>query len=263
MIRNENRVEISRSPADVFAFVADLCNEPKYVPNVVETEKISDGPCGVGSKYREVTRVMFGRNAVATYEITQYDPPTTFAFRGTSGRSTFRGRWVIEATDGGSLAKFTAEAKLAWPMKYMERVIRGSVAATFAVMGRNLERMLRPVPEAGKKTRKVAAAATADASVDAAKSARTVPAKRRREPGAATTTPSRTQTPGKRQSQGQSRLQRGGVDQSAGTPPAAKRSTRKRGPSAPRKPSSSPNEDSTPTNDDTSSTTGSADQTTG
>src|SRR5215469_3397041 len=148
MIRNENRVELNRPPKDVFKFIADLANEPRYVPNVLETEKVSDGPVGVGTKYREVTRVMLGRKAVATYEVTQYDPPTTFAFRGTSGRSRFRGKWVLEANaEGGTSAKFTAEAQLAWPTKYLERFVRGSVAATFAMMGRNLKLVLTAPPE--------------------------------------------------------------------------------------------------------------------
>ena len=214
MLRNENRIEVNRPPAEVFKFIADLCNEPRYVPNVIETEKISDGPAGVGSKYREVTRVMFGRKAVSTYEVTQYDAPTTFAFRGTSGRSTFRGRWVLEATDEGTLARFTAEAQLAWPMKYMERVVRSSVAATFAVMGRNLKLVLTAPPESKKK----AAAA-----------------KRQNATAAASGSAKKPQGAAKRQSQGQPRPQGSARTPSAG-PATAKRSTRARKPDAAKKP---------------------------
>jgi hypothetical protein len=240
MLRNEHRVEINRSPEDVFAYVADLCNEPNYVPNVLETEKISDGPCAVGSKYREVTRVMFGRKAVATYEITQYDPPQTFAFRGTSGRSKFRGRWNIEATDDGTLAKFTAEAKLAWPMKYMERVIRGSVAATFAVMTRNLKRALQEPAE--QKAAAGAAARGDQRGPSVAKSTTPKPATGKRQSGARGTSatqparaaqpasgaPSATQTPAKSPAQGRTRS--GASGQQSTSKPAAKRSSRSRKP---------------------------------
>ena len=238
MLRNENRVEINRPPAEVFKFISDLCNEPRYVPNVLETKKISDGPAGVGAKYREVTRVMFGRKAVATYEITQYDAPTTFAFRGTSGRSTFRGRWVIEATDDGSLAKFTAEAKLAWPMRYMERFVRGSVAATFAVMGRNLKLVLTAPPEPKRRSATKATAAR-DGGPGDRKAAAGTPAKRQGG-GGARKSAAAAQPDAKRQMPSRNRAQNNGPTQSA-SPGAAKRSGGSRKPNAGRKPNPAQN----------------------
>lgn len=234
MLRNENRVEINRPPAEVFKFIADLCNEPRYVPNVLETKKISDGPAGVGAKYREVTRVMFGRKAVATYEITQYDPPTTFAFRGTSGRSSFRGRWIIEATDDGSLAKFTAEAKLAWPMRYMERFVRGSVAATFAVMGRNLKLVLTAPPPSKRRGATKAGAASAAGDGKAAPAA---PVKRQGG-GAARKSPTTAQPNAKRPTPSRSRGPSNGPTQSPG---AAKRSGSSGKPNSARKPNPAQN----------------------
>lgn len=230
MLRNENRVEINRPPAEVFKFISDLCNEPRYVPNVLETERISDGPAGVGAKYREVTRVMFGRKAVATYEITQYDPPTTFAFRGTSGRSRFRGRWVIEATDEGSLAKFTAEAQLAWPMKYMERVVRSSVSATFAIMGRNLKLVLT-APPVSKKRGASKATATPGGGARDRKSVAATPAKRQGAAGGARKSPAKAQPAAKRQAPAQGRAQGDGPAPGP-SPRAAKRSSRSRKPNA-------------------------------
>ena len=229
MLRNENRVEINRPPAEVFTFISDLCNEPRYVPNVLETEKISDGPVAVGSKYREVTRVMFGRKAVATYEVTQYDPPSTFAFRGTSGRSKFRGRWVIEATDDGSLARFTAEAQLAWPTKYLERFVRSSVSATFAVMGRNLKLVLTAPPVSKRRGAQKAAGPGRGASDSKAVAAAPV----KRQGGAARKGPATTQPATKRQTPGRGRTQSNGPSQ--GASPGAKRSGGSRKPNA-RKP---------------------------
>lgn len=233
MLRNENRVEINRPPAEVFKFIADLCNEPRYVPNVLETEKISDGPTGVGTKYREVTRVMLGRRAVATYEITQYDPPTTFAFRGTSGRSKFRGKWVLEATDDGTLAKFSAEAQLAWPTKYLERFVRGSVAATFAIMGRNLKLVLTAPPESRKRGATGKTAATTQAGGDS-KAAAPAPATRQGAGGTARKSPAKAQTAAKRQTPAQGRRE-SGPGQSAGGA-GAKRAGRSRKPSPAKKP---------------------------
>ncbi|MBV8529018.1 MAG: SRPBCC family protein [Candidatus Dormibacteraeota bacterium] len=234
MLRNENRVEINRPPAEVFKFIAELSNEPRYVPNVLESEKISDGPTGVGTKYREVTRVMLGRKAVATYEITQYDPPTTFAFRGTSGRSRFRGRWVLEATDGGTLAKFTAEAQLAWPTKYLERFVRGSVAATFAVMGRNLKLVLTAPPASKRRGAGAKAVDTTSAAAGDGAAAGSAAGKRQSAGGAPRRTPAKGQA-AKRQPQAQSRSQSNGPSQNAGAAPA-KRSSRSRKPSTAKKP---------------------------
>jgi hypothetical protein len=48
----ENAVEIARTPHDVFDFLADQGNEVLWNPDCVSMEKLTDGPVGVGTRFR-------------------------------------------------------------------------------------------------------------------------------------------------------------------------------------------------------------------
>jgi uncharacterized protein YndB with AHSA1/START domain len=53
----ENTVMIARPIEDVFAFLSDLENIPKWNYAIVETRKVSEGPVGVGTVYHQVRSV--------------------------------------------------------------------------------------------------------------------------------------------------------------------------------------------------------------
>ncbi len=53
-MRVEGDVVIDRPAQEVFDYVADECNEPKYNPRMSRAEKISPGPIGVGTRFRSV-----------------------------------------------------------------------------------------------------------------------------------------------------------------------------------------------------------------
>jgi Polyketide cyclase / dehydrase and lipid transport len=53
----ENTVIIRRPTAEVFAFLADFENVPRWNYAIVETHKVSQGPVGVGTVYQQVRSV--------------------------------------------------------------------------------------------------------------------------------------------------------------------------------------------------------------
>ena len=53
----ENTVMIARPIEDVFGFLSDLENIPKWNYAIVETRKVSKGPIGVGTTYQQVRSV--------------------------------------------------------------------------------------------------------------------------------------------------------------------------------------------------------------
>jgi carbon monoxide dehydrogenase subunit G len=66
---------IDRPIEEVFAFLADGENDPKFSPRVLEIEKTSEGPLGVGTTY--VSRVKDGGlKSDREFELTEFDPPT-------------------------------------------------------------------------------------------------------------------------------------------------------------------------------------------
>jgi uncharacterized protein YndB with AHSA1/START domain len=97
---------IRRSPEDVFDFCSDLRSELQWNPKVKYVEKLTDGPVGVGTRYR----ARWSNSGPTAVELTQFDPPrsweTTATARGMAIR--FQGT-VTDATPG---ARYTASLEL-------------------------------------------------------------------------------------------------------------------------------------------------------
>ena len=56
MISMETRIEIGRPAADVFAFVSDQTNAPRWQSGLDEVHRLTPGPIGVGSEHSFVRR---------------------------------------------------------------------------------------------------------------------------------------------------------------------------------------------------------------
>ncbi|WP_042415349.1 SRPBCC family protein [Streptacidiphilus anmyonensis] len=69
----EATVEIDRPIEEVFAFLADGRNDPKFSPRVQEIEKTTDGPTSVGTVYRSTVKDA-GMKSHREFKITAFDP---------------------------------------------------------------------------------------------------------------------------------------------------------------------------------------------
>lgn len=81
-------------PDQVFAALTDLDQAPQWMPNLRAIEKLTEGPFGQGTRFRE-TRQMFGHDATELYEVSRFDPPRALelmvdARRGSSKRGKYR-----------------------------------------------------------------------------------------------------------------------------------------------------------------------------
>jgi hypothetical protein len=52
MAHIEGEIILNRSAEEVFDFVADERNEPCYNPRMLSVKQITDGPIGVGTRFR-------------------------------------------------------------------------------------------------------------------------------------------------------------------------------------------------------------------
>lgn len=77
-------------------------NSPKYQSGARSAEWVTDGPVGVGSKWKSVNRFL-GRDINAELEITDWQPPTQNTFKTISGPIPFELTVKVEAQDGGTL----------------------------------------------------------------------------------------------------------------------------------------------------------------
>jgi len=58
-------------PATVFAAVTDIPRTPERIPEIKKIEMLTEGPIGLDTKFQE-TRIMFGKEAVETFEIVEF-----------------------------------------------------------------------------------------------------------------------------------------------------------------------------------------------
>lgn len=70
-------VLIDAPPQRVFDVFADLAQAPSRISAIKKIEILTPGPVGVGTRFRE-TRVMFGKEASETMDITGFDPPRSY-----------------------------------------------------------------------------------------------------------------------------------------------------------------------------------------
>jgi uncharacterized protein YndB with AHSA1/START domain len=101
-------VEIDRRPEDVFAYMLDPSNLPKWQESAVAARRLDDAPVAVGSRV-VVTRRVGNRNREMTNELTELSPPTSWTVRGTDTpiRATAKGR--IEPVGNGERSRVTIE----------------------------------------------------------------------------------------------------------------------------------------------------------
>jgi len=78
--RFEATVVIDRPIEQVFSFLADGENDPKFSPRVQEIRQTTDGPPGVGTVFASVVKDA-GMKTKREFELTAFDAPTRIRWR--------------------------------------------------------------------------------------------------------------------------------------------------------------------------------------
>ena len=110
LTRIERGVVIERSPEEVFAFVADLRNDPRWNSAIDEVRQTSEGPPGVGTTFQTAAHFL-GRRFETPEEVTEYEPDRKLGTEVTSGPLRFTGSRVVEGVAGGTRLTLTAEGR--------------------------------------------------------------------------------------------------------------------------------------------------------
>ncbi len=106
----EHQVTINRPAADVFAFVADGLNGPKWRSGVTDITLVSGS--GVGAVYKQGAKGPGGRRVDADYRITAFEPNRRLAFEVIAGPVRPMGEYRFEVVDGATRLTFSLRAEL-------------------------------------------------------------------------------------------------------------------------------------------------------
>jgi len=141
MAKGGGSIHIDRPAVEVFAFVADAENNPRWRSYVVETTWLDDGPMRVGRRGRQVSKIL-GRPMTLVAEIAEWDPPRHVAWRAVAGFATVRTDCTVEPEAGGCRLTISAEGE------FKSRVMRLLSPLALAVARRQAEGDVRKLKAA-------------------------------------------------------------------------------------------------------------------
>jgi uncharacterized membrane protein len=142
----EHEVTIRRPVTEVFAFVADGRNAPKWRPGVLDISPVSGA--GLGAVYKQGVRGPGGRRIDADYRITVYEPNHRLAFEAIAGPVRPTGQFAFDDANGSTLLSFALQAELGGIKKLL---MGGAVQRTMDAEVGALERLKQVLesPEGG------------------------------------------------------------------------------------------------------------------
>ena len=123
MFTVQSSVFIERPVQEVFEFVVDQPNGPRWQSGVKRAEWTTKGPTGKGSAWRSYIRFL-GRDVESTLEYTDWDPPNQFVLNAVDGPVPIEGIGKFEARDGGTIYTFIATVESNGFFKLAEPLVR-------------------------------------------------------------------------------------------------------------------------------------------
>jgi uncharacterized protein YndB with AHSA1/START domain len=109
-MRLEHSVVVARPVEDVFAFLAEPDNLPRWQSGLVEVRKAGT-ETGVGARHVEV-RSFMGKQIEQTLEVTAYEPPRVLDFSVVEGPLSLRVGHTLRAEDGGTRIDVVGEGEI-------------------------------------------------------------------------------------------------------------------------------------------------------
>jgi uncharacterized membrane protein len=101
MTKIERSIVIDRPVEEVWIYIHDPSKDATWQATLLESEQLTDGPVGVGTRVREVRQFLGVRVEVA-WEVTEYEPTSRSSIESVTGPVPFRGSYVLEPVNGGT-----------------------------------------------------------------------------------------------------------------------------------------------------------------
>ena len=146
MIRFDNTIDIARDPDEVYAYLADLEHTPEWNWAITSTQKVTPGPVGIGTRYRQTRSVP--RPAVEFIEISGLDPGRSIEIAGVLG--PFQARLTYELWPSPVGTRLVNRVELSPPVPLgpvgglLGTRVRSSVSENLEVLRQRLGRPAAP-----------------------------------------------------------------------------------------------------------------------
>ena len=120
--------EIGRPAAEVFAYIADMANNPQWQNGQRRCDWTSAPPHGLGSTYDQEARFL-GKTITSSFEVTEFEPGRAIRIVSTEGSMPIDVTRTVEPLDDDR-CRVTAR-------------VRGTPPRAMRLLGRVLDRMVR------------------------------------------------------------------------------------------------------------------------
>jgi len=137
----EIKLVIDRPVEEVFAFVSNSENLPRWRSSSLEVKKTSEGPFGVGSTFK--SRFTFlGRQFDSEVVVTAHEPNRVYMSKMAEGPFPLETRYLLEAVGNGTHVTFVAEGEPGGFFKLAEPLVVSMAKRAFTTDLQNLKEML-------------------------------------------------------------------------------------------------------------------------
>jgi len=140
-LRVETSVRVERPPAEVFAFISEPENLPRWDPAIREVRRKEPGPVGPGSGLI-VTAQEGGRSVAIDSEVVEFERDRLFGVAATFSGVPLRLRWRLEPDGSGTRVTAEGEAELGGLLVLAGGFVRGIVSERLSRAHANLKRIL-------------------------------------------------------------------------------------------------------------------------
>ena len=142
MINVEVSTVINRPVAEVFAFVVNFENHPKWETDFQEVKQLTSTPVGVGTTYNCVLKFP-GQTVMSKFEITEYVVNQKIAFAGEpAGPAKPKGSFLFESVAGGTKITSLPRPEFRGLFKLLEPMMAGYIRKNNVAHLSTLKRLL-------------------------------------------------------------------------------------------------------------------------
>ena len=142
-MRIEQTFTVGASPEEVFDYMTDPANLPRWQTTKTSVEQLTSGPPGPGTRFREWTKPPGGKQFEQVVEYTEFDRPRRFTVHIVEGPHPVDGTWSLESSGDGTRVTFVAAGEMRGVMGLLgpltKRLVQRQFAGYHDQLRRNLE----------------------------------------------------------------------------------------------------------------------------
>jgi uncharacterized membrane protein len=126
VVEFQHSVVVNKPVNEVFAYMADFRNNPKWSPDIAEVAKVSPEPPGKGTRWRQV---VVARNRRMPYDliVDRFEANRMYRFKGTGGAIDYEVTCRFEPAEARTKVSIAVNGQV----KGFAKLFRGAVERSF------------------------------------------------------------------------------------------------------------------------------------